>query len=55
MWDRTEQIIADKVGRLNHDFGAFNLLPGKDDSRIFRTVDKRVENVTDYVKEGEAV
>ena len=60
-----QEIVAEaEVGRIYHgkverivDFGAFvNILPGKDGLlHISQIADERVENVTDYLKEGEEV
>ena len=62
---RIQEITAEaEVGRIYHgkverivDFGAFvNILPGKDGLlHISQIADERVENVTDYLKEGEEV
>ena len=63
--NRIQEITAEaEVGRIYHgkverivDFGAFvNILPGKDGLlHISQIAEERVENVTDYLKEGETV
>ena len=60
-----QEIVAEaEVGRIYHgkverivDFGAFvNILPGKDGLlHISQIAEERVENVTDYLKEGEEI
>ena len=62
---RVQEIVAEaEVGRIYHgkverivDFGAFvNILPGKDGLlHISQIADERVENVTDYLTEGEEI
>ena len=63
--NRIQEITAEaEVGRIYHgkverivDFGAFvNILPGKDGLlHISQIAEERVENVSDYLKEGEEV
>jgi polyribonucleotide nucleotidyltransferase len=62
---RVQEIVAEaEVGRIYHgkverivDFGAFvNILPGKDGLlHISQIAEERVENVTDYLSEGQEV
>ena len=62
---RVQEIVAEaEVGRIYHgkverivDFGAFvNILPGKDGLlHISQIADERVENVSDYLKEGQEI
>jgi polyribonucleotide nucleotidyltransferase len=62
---RVQEIVAEaEVGRIYHgkverivDFGAFvNILPGKDGLlHISQIAEERVENVTDYLSEGDEI
>jgi polyribonucleotide nucleotidyltransferase len=64
-WKRIQDIVADvEIGQVYTgkilrimDFGAFvSLLPGKDGFlHISQIADKRIENIHDYVKEGQEV